>query len=82
VVFPPGVTNMEQYVDYLYDNIFEITVRDNLESTTPANWKFTWYNQYYFFGLHQNILGAAPYLQQTKDWPDLTGAMGSFDPLQ
>ncbi|MCG2614812.1 RagB/SusD family nutrient uptake outer membrane protein [Terrimonas sp. NA20] len=80
--FPPGVSNMEQYVDYLYDNHFEILERDNVDPTNPVNWKFTWYNQYYFFGLHQAILGASPYLQQTKLWPDLNGAQGTFDPLQ
>lgn len=81
-VYPPGIANMEQYVDYLYDNYFVIQERDNVDPTTPANWKFTWYNQYYFFGLHQNILGASPYLLQTKGWPDLVGAQGTFDPLQ
>lgn len=80
--FPPGVSNMEQYVDYLYDNNFEMLERDNLDPTNPANWKFTWYNQYYFFGLHQSILGGSPYLLQTKNWPDLNGSMGTFDPLQ
>jgi hypothetical protein len=81
-VYPPGISNMDQYLDYLYDNYFEILERDNLDPTSPANWKFTWYNQYYFFGLHQSILGSSPYLLQTKDWPDLNGAMGTFDPLQ
>ena len=80
--FPPGVANMEQYIDYLYDNHFVIIERDNLDPTNPANWKFKWYNEYYFFGLHQNILSGSPYLQQTKGWPDLTGAQGQFDPLQ
>ena len=70
-VFPPGVSNMEQYIDYLYDNHFEIITRDNLDPTSPANWKFKWYNEYYFFGLHQNILSGSPYLQQTQGWPDL-----------
>lgn len=82
VVFPPGVANMDQYIDYLYDNHFEIIIRDNLDPTSPAGWKFKWYNEYYFFGLHQNILSGSPYLQQTKLWPDLTGAMGTYDPLQ
>jgi starch-binding outer membrane protein, SusD/RagB family len=80
--FPPGVANMEAYVDYLYDNHFVIQERDNVDPTNPANWKFTWYNQYYFFGLHQNILTNGAYLQQTKGWPDLNGAQGTFDPLQ
>jgi hypothetical protein len=81
-VFPPGIANMDQYIDYLYDNHFEIITRDNLDPTSPANWKFKWYNEYYFFGLHQNILSGLPYLQQTKGWPDLTGAPGTYDPLQ
>jgi hypothetical protein len=77
-----GANNMDEYLDFLYDNHFEIIVRDNLDPTSPANWAFTWYNEYYFFGLHQNILSGSPYLEQTKDWPDLNGAMGTFDPLQ
>ena len=81
-VFPAGVSNMEQYVDYLYDNHFEILERDNLDPTNPTTWTFKWYNEYYFFGLHQNILSGSPYLLQTKSWPDLNGAQGSFDPLQ
>lgn len=80
--FPPGVTNMEQYIDYLYDNHFVVIEKDNIDPTSPANWKFKWYNQFYFFGLHQNILSSSPYLQQTKGWPDLVGADGTFDPLQ
>ena len=73
---------MEAYLDDLYENHFQIIERDNLDPTNPSDWKFTWYNQYYFFGLHQNILSGSPYLQQTKDWPDLNGAPGTFDPLQ
>lgn len=80
--FPPGVGNLDQYVDYLYDNHFEVIERDNLESTSPANWKFKWYNQYYFFGLHQNILNVSPYLTQTEGWPGLVGGTGTFDPLK
>ena len=80
--FPPGITTMDEYVDYLYSNFFEITEKDNVDPTSPANWKFTWYDQYYFFGLHQTILNASPYLLQTKGWPDLNGAQGTFDPLQ
>ena len=79
---PDGSTNMDQYLDYLYDNYFQILERDNLDPTSPANWKFTWYNQYYFFGIHQSILSTSPYLEQTKDWPGLTGGMGTFDPLK
>ena len=80
--FPSGISNQDQYVDYLYDNHFEVIERDNLDPTSPANWSFKWYNEYYFFGLHQNILSGSPYLEQTKDWPDLNGALGAFDPLQ
>jgi starch-binding outer membrane protein, SusD/RagB family len=81
---PAGLTpaQMEAHIDNLYDNYFNIIERDNLDPTSPANWKFKWYNEYYFFGLHQSILSGAPYLQQTKGWPDLTGAPGTFDPLQ
>ena len=79
---PDGSTNMDQYLDYLYDNYFVILERDNIDPTSPANWKFTWYNQYYFFGIHQSILSTSPYLEQTKDWPGLTGGMGTFDPLK
>ncbi|MGV3767413.1 MAG: RagB/SusD family nutrient uptake outer membrane protein [Chitinophagaceae bacterium] len=81
-VLPPGFANYDAYLDYLYDNHFEIIVKDNLDPTNPANWKFKWYNQYYFFGLHQNILIGSPYLEQTKDWPDFYGGAGTFDPLQ
>lgn len=79
---PTGQANMDEWIDYLYENHFEIITRDNLESTSPADWKFTWYDEYYFFGLHQNILAGLPYLAQTQGWPDLVGAMGTFDPLQ
>ncbi len=82
LTFPPNVSNQDQYVDYLYENHFQIIERDNLDPTNPANWSFKWYNQYYFFGLHQNILTTSPYLNQTKDWPGLTGSIGTFDPLQ
>ncbi len=80
--FPAGISNMEQYVDYLYDNVFEVIEMDNVEPTNPANFTFKWYNEYYFFGLHQNILTGSPYLQQTAGWPDLFGAPGTFDPLK
>lgn len=79
--FPAGIDNMDEYIDYLYDNYFTIIERDNLDPTNPSDWKFTWYDEYYFFGLHQNILSGAPYLEQTKGWPDLNGAPGTFDPL-
>lgn len=78
--FPQGITNQDQYVDYLYDNYFEVIEKDDLDPT-KNDWKFIWYNQYYFFGLSQSILNNAPYLEQTKDWDGFTGP-GSFDPLK
>ncbi len=78
--YPSGITNYDEYLDYLYDNYFVVKERDNLDPTTN-NWKFTWFNEYYFFGLHQNILSVSPHLQQTQGWPALTGN-GDFDPLQ
>jgi hypothetical protein len=78
--YPPGVNNEEEYLDYLYTNHFEVLVKDDLDPTNPANWKYTWFDQYYFFGLNDEILSASPYLQQTKGWNSLTGE-GAFDPL-
>ncbi len=61
----------------MYTNYFEIVERDNLDSTANnSSWKFTWYDQYYFFGIHQNLINVAPYLEQTKGWG------GTFDPLK
>lgn len=82
LVLPPGFANYDAYLDHLYDNYFEIIERDNLDPTNPAGWTFKWYNEYYFFGLHQSILTVSPYLQQTKGWPDFYGGTGTFDPLQ
>jgi hypothetical protein len=78
--FPTGITNQDQYVDYLYDNYFVVTEKDDVDPTTTG-WKFKWYNQYYFFGLNSSILNNAPYLEQTKDWDGLKGT-GTFDPLK
>ncbi len=64
------------YLEYLYTNYFEIVERDNIETTTPANWSFKWYNEYYFFGIPQGLLDTAPYLEQTQGWG------GTFDPLK
>lgn len=75
-VFPTGVTTYDQYVDYFYTNYLKVVVKDDLEATTA--WKFTWYNQYYFFGINNDILVTTPYLKQTKGWP---GGAGVFDPL-
>jgi hypothetical protein len=55
-------------------------VKDDLDPTNPPNWEYTWFDQYYFFGLNDEILSASPYLEQTKGWNSLTGE-GSFDPL-
>lgn len=70
--YPSGVNNYAEYVDYLYDNHFEVRVRDNID---PTGFTFKWYNEYYFFGIYQEILDTAPYLQQTQGWG------GSFNPL-
>jgi len=78
--YPAGISNYDEYLDYLYDNYFEIVEKDDLDPTNPADWKFTWYPQYYFFGLHQNILTGSPYLEQTQGWDSFNG-MGTFDPL-
>jgi len=70
--YPSGINTYEEYVDYLYDNHFEVSVRDDVDGEDFA---FKWYNEYYFFGIYQNLLNTAPYLQQTVGWG------GSFDPL-
>jgi hypothetical protein len=73
----PGtvIANNDAYMDYLYTNYFDIVERDNLDPTTN-NWKFTWYPEYYYFGIYQDLLNVAPYIQQSKGWG------GTFDPLQ
>lgn len=78
---PNGSANYAAYLDYLYDNVFVITVKDDLDKTNPADWKFKWYPEYYFFGLNENILSSSPYLEQTIGWNSLKGA-GTFDPLK
>lgn len=70
--YPSGITTYAQYVDYLYDNHFEVVVRD--EGIEPTNFTFKWYNEYYFFGIYQKLLTTAPYLQQSQGWG------GTFDP--
>lgn len=79
--YPAGITTYEQYVDYLYEKHFKVTERDDLDKTNPADWKFKWYPEYYFFGLNQTVLSGSPYLQQTTGWNSLNG-MGTFDPLK
>jgi hypothetical protein len=71
--YPPGITTYSGYVDYLYQNHFSVIVRDNVDPTT---FSFKWYNEYYFFGIYQDLLDTAPYLQQTTGWG------GTFDPLK
>lgn len=78
---PPGFANYDAYLDYLYDNYFEITEKNDLDNTSTANWAFKWYNEYYFFGLNQSVLGSSPYLEQTKGWNSINGN-GTFDPLK
>ena len=76
------VANFDAYLDYLYDNHFQVIVKDDLDPTANNNsWRFKWYNEYYYFGLPQTILNTSPYLEQTKGWNSLTGN-GSFDPLK
>jgi hypothetical protein len=79
-VFPTGVTTQDQFVDYLYDNYFVVTEKDDVDPTS-AGWKFKWYNAYYFFGLNNQIITNSPYLEQTQGWDGLYGA-GTFDPLK
>jgi hypothetical protein len=75
--YPLGIENEEEYLDYLYDNHFEVLVKDDLDR---PNWAYTWFDEYYFFGLNDEILSASPYLEQTKGWNSIDGA-GTFDPL-
>lgn len=80
--YPAGVSTKEEYLDYLYDNYFEVQVRDDMDRTDlEPDWTFKWYPQYYYFGLHQQLLETSPYLEQTKGWDSMNGA-GTFDPLQ
>lgn len=72
--YPEGISTYDEYLDYLYDNHFEVVVRDNVEESNFE--EFTWYNEYYFFGIHQQAMDTAPYLNQTQGWG------GSFNPLE
>ena len=76
--YPAGITTYDQYVDYFYTNYLKVVVKDNVDPTT-ANWKFKWYNQYYFFGIPANALNTSLYLGQTSGW---SGGTSTFDPLQ
>ncbi|WNH11461.1 RagB/SusD family nutrient uptake outer membrane protein [Thalassobellus suaedae] len=75
--YPAGVTTYEEYVDYLYDNYFEVVVRDDVDDN---GFSFTWYDEYYFFGIYEDALKKSPYLKQTQGWGNGFGA-GVFDPL-
>lgn len=77
-VYPAGVTNYDQYVDYFYTNYLKVIVKDNVDPTT-ADWKFKWYNQYYFFGIPSSALNSSTYLAQTSGW---SGGTSIFDPLK
>jgi len=68
-------------IDELYDKYFKVVVKDDLDPINPPGWKFTWYKEYYFFGLHQTVLNSSPYLEQTMGWNSLNG-QGTFDPLK
>ncbi|WP_432713803.1 RagB/SusD family nutrient uptake outer membrane protein, partial [Pedobacter sp.] len=80
-VLPAGFANYDAYLDYLYDNHFKVTVKDDLDNTSTANWKFKWYKEYYFFGINQTALSGSPYLEQTIGWNSINGS-GTFDPLK
>jgi hypothetical protein len=75
----PGtvIANSDAYLEYLYTNYFEISEKKDLESTATANWTFKWYPEYYFFGIKDNLMNNAPYLEQTKGWNG-----GTFDPTK
>ncbi len=80
-VLPTGVSQ-EQYVDTLYKYHFQLIEKNDIDPTANNNaWKFSWYNQYYFFGLNSQIIQNSPHLEQTKDWDGLFG-QGTFDPLK
>jgi len=80
--YPGDIKTHEEYVDYLYDNYFVVQERDDLDRTNVSpQWTFQWYPEYYYFGIHQNVLESSPYLEQTKGWNSISG-MGTFDPLQ
>ena len=70
--YPEGITSHEEYLDYLYENYFEVRIKDDMD---PTDFEFTWYNEYYFYGFPQDVMDSAPYLEQTEGWG------GSFDPL-
>jgi starch-binding outer membrane protein, SusD/RagB family len=79
-IFPPDYPDQEKYLDYLYKNYFVIKEKDDADPN-KAGWVFTWYPQYYFFGLNQEAINNSPYLEQTSGWDGLYGT-GTFDPLK
>jgi len=78
-ILPTGVTQ-DQYIDTLYKYNFKVIEKDDADPTAN-NWKFKWYNEYYFFGLNSSIIQNSPYLEQTKGWDGLYGT-GTFDPTK
>ncbi|MFI1745638.1 RagB/SusD family nutrient uptake outer membrane protein [Thalassobellus sediminis] len=72
--YPSGVNSYEEYVDYLYDNHFDVSVKD-FDIENSDDFTFKWYSEYYFFGIPQNLINNASYLEQTQGWG------GSFNPL-
>jgi hypothetical protein len=78
---PPGGISADSLVNYLYKTYFIVSEKDDLENSKVANWKFTWYPQYYFFGLPSTVINNSPYLEQTQGWDGLYGN-GTFDPLK
>ncbi|QDH78224.1 RagB/SusD family nutrient uptake outer membrane protein [Echinicola soli] len=74
--FPEGIANQDEYSEWLRDNYFRVQERDNLDPN-ENDWTFTWYNEYYFLGIYQDLVDTNPYLQQyqTEGWG------GTWDPL-
>ncbi|AWW30805.1 RagB/SusD family nutrient uptake outer membrane protein [Echinicola strongylocentroti] len=77
--YPDGIETEEEYLDYLYDNYYEVQIKDDLDPTNN-NWEFRWYPEYYFIGLNEDVLSSSPYLEQTVGWNSFSGD-GTFDPL-
>ncbi|MDT0677579.1 RagB/SusD family nutrient uptake outer membrane protein [Autumnicola musiva] len=73
--FPNGIANQQEYTEWWRDNFLRVQVRDDLDPT-ENNWTFTWYNEFYFLGIFQDLIDTNPYLEQTIGWG------GSFDPLE
>lgn len=67
-------------LDNLYAKFFKVSVGTNVDPNNPSSWKFSWYPEYYFFGLSQSSMNAAPFIEQTMGWGGLNGP-GTFNPL-